>query len=134
VNPPLGLPAPERDPEAPDAYQWLSFERFVARVAEAMSMLVPELRVEVNETRLQVHRATAFARIGRTATGAVIVFMQGDAAVLRAELELTSKSVYDVTADLVGFFCGASLSTLSLYPHRDAVAVPVRPRRWNQRY
>ena len=53
---------------------------------------------------------------------------------MRGELELTTKSVYEVTADLVGFFCGASLSTLSLYPHHDAVAVPARPRRWNQRY
>jgi hypothetical protein len=54
--------------------------------------------------------------------------------VLRGELQLSTKSVYEVTADLVGFFCGASLSTLSLYPHRDPAPVPTRRRRWNQRY
>ena len=69
---------------------------------------VRSARVDFDESRLQVRRATEFARVDRTASGATIVFMQRDAAVLRGELELTTKSVYEVTADLVGFFCGAA--------------------------
>jgi hypothetical protein len=134
MNARLGLPAPERDAEAPHAYQWLGFEAYVARIAETMSMLVPELRVDVDEDGLQVRRGTAFARIDRAVNGATVVFTQHEAAVLRGDLQLTTKSVYEVTADLVGFFCGASLSTLSLYPHRDPAPVAARPRRWNQRY
>ncbi len=134
MNARLGLPAPERDPQTPGAYQSLGFDAFVARIAEALSMLVPELRVDVSTSGLQIRRATAFARIDRSATGAAIVFAQSDAAVLRGDLQMSTKSVYEVTADLVGFFCGASLSTLSLYPHRDSKAVAPRRRRWNQRY
>jgi hypothetical protein len=134
MNARLALPAPERDAEAPHGYQWLGFDDYVARVAEAMSTLVPELRVDVNADGLQVRRATAFARIDRTSTGASIVFLQREAAVLRSNLQLTTKSVYEVTADLVGYFCGASLSTLSLYPHHDPAPPAPRRRRWNQRY
>ncbi len=134
MNARLGFPAPERDTEAPHAYQWLGFPEYVARIAEAMSMLVPELRVDVNADGLQVRRATAFARIDRTTTGATIVFKQRESAVLRGNLQLSTKSVYEVTADLVGYFCGASLSTLSLYPHHDPAPVAPRRRHWNQRY
>jgi hypothetical protein len=134
MNSRLGLPAPERDAGTPHGYQRLAFDDFIARVAEAMSMLVPELRVNVNENGLQVRRATALARIDRTATGAAVIFTERAVTVLRGDLELTTKSVYEVTADLVGYFCGASLSTLSLYPHHDPAPVMAQPRRWNQRY
>jgi hypothetical protein len=134
MNARLGLPAPERDPDSPEEYLWLSFEAYVARIGEAVSALVPELSVDVDVDGLQIRRGTEFARIERTATGAAIVFAQRERAVLRRDLQLTTKLVYEVTADLVGFFCGASLSTLSLYPHRDPTPAAPRRRRWNQRY
>ena len=96
---------------------------------------MPQLRtVRSGDGKIVVHRGNATACIDRDSRGITVVLLQRDTVVLRATTQPTPHSAYEVTADLVGFFCGASLSTLSLYPHRGPKPVLPRRRRWNQRY
>jgi hypothetical protein len=118
-----------------DVSQWLEFDAYTLRIRETIGALMPNLRaVRDDGGRIALQRGNAIAIIDRDAAGVRVVLAQRDAVVLRATTQPTPQSAYELTADLVGFFCGASLSTLSLYPHRGPKPVPQRRRRWNQRY
>jgi hypothetical protein len=118
-----------------DVAQWLEFDAYTLRIRESMDALMPHLRtVRSDDGRFVLHRGNATACIDRNAGGVSVVLVQRDTVVLRGMTQPTPQSAYELTADLVGFFCGASLSTLSLYPHRGPKPVESRRRRWNQRY
>ena len=124
------VPAPQRD-----YARYLTFDAYVGGICDALPILVPGMRIENDATAIVFRRGNATVRIGHESPGnASVAFAQQAVAVLRSTTPMTSKTMYDVTADLVGFFCGASLSTLSLYPHRGPKPVLQRRRRWNQRY
>ena len=124
-------PSSHRD----DVTQWLEFDAYTQRVHESVEALMPQLRtVRSADGKIVVYRGNAIASIDRDARGVSVVLLQRDTVVLRAMTQATARSAYELTADLVGFFCGASLSTLSLYPHRGPKPVLPRRRRWNQRY
>lgn len=113
----------------------MTFDAYVGRICEALPVLVPGMRIESDADAILLCRGNATVRIGFDPPGrAAIAFTQHRVAVLRSHTPMTSKTVHDVTADLVGFFCGASLSTLSLYPHRGPKPVLQRRRRWNQHF
>lgn len=118
-----------------DVTQWLEFDAYTQRVRDTMDALLPQLRmVRGDDGRIVLQRGNATACIDRDARGVTVVLLQRDVVVLRGVTRPTPQSAYEVTADLVGFFCGASLSTLSLYPHRGPKPALPRRRRWNQRY
>ena len=114
----------------------LAFDVYVARIREALPILVPGMRIEHEDGDVILfRRGNATVRIAYDSPGnAAVAFVQARVPVLSSRTPMTSKTMYEVTADLVGFFCGASLSTLSLYPHRGPKPVLQRRRRWNQRY
>jgi hypothetical protein len=113
----------------------MAFDVYVGRICEALPVLVPGMRIENEADVILFRRGNATVRIAYDSPGnAAVAFAQARVPVLRSRTPMTSKTMYEVTADLVGFFCGASLSTLSLYPHRGPKPVLQRRRRWNQRY
>lgn len=128
------LPLPGR--HETDSQPWLGFETYTERLADSVPLLVPQVRaVRTPDGRLYLKRGNAAATIDwDSAIGVSIVLFQRNAPILRGTARLTAQSVYEVTADLVGFFCGASLCTMSVYPHREPRVVPPRRRRWNQHY
>jgi hypothetical protein len=115
---------------------WFAFEAYTLRIEQTMPALLPQLRIlRTGDGRVVLQRGTATAYIDRGTDGVSVLLVQRNAVVLRTATELTATSSYELIADLVGFFCGASLSTLWLYPHRDPKPVVPRPRRhWNRRY
>jgi len=118
-----------------DVAQWLEFDAYTLRVRETMAALMPQLRtVRTDDGRIVLQRGNATARVDRDPAGVSVVLFQRDAIVLRATTHATPQSAYELAADLVGFFCGASLCTFSLYPHRGPKPVLRRRRRWNQRF
>lgn len=118
-----------------DVSQWLQFDAYTLRIRETIGELMPQLRTaRSDDGRIVLQRGNATALIVRDAAGVSVVLIQRDTVVLRGMTQPTPQSAYELTADLVGFFCGASLSTLSLYPHRGPKPVLPRRRRWNQRY
>ena len=118
-----------------DVGQWLEFDAYTLRIHEMMEALMPQLRrVRTDDGSVVLRRGNATAYIERGTTGVCVVLFQRDVVVLRGTASATPQSAYELTADLVGFFCGASLSTLSIYPHRGPKPDLPRRRRWNQRY
>jgi len=52
-----------------------------------------------------------------------------------SSLPRPDNAIYELTADLVGFFCGAPLETMSIFPHRSPrVELPKRGRRRRSAY
>lgn len=122
-------------PRGDDVTRWLEFDAYTLRIRETMEALMPQLRaVRTDDGRIVLYRGNASASIDRNAAGVSVVLVQRDTVVLRGTTRPSAQSAYELSADLVGFFCGASLSTLSLYPHRGPKPVLARRRRWNQRY
>jgi hypothetical protein len=81
---------------------------------------------------LLCRREGATAHIARSsAYEAFIVFGQRGVVQLHGRIDLQAETLHDIVADIVGFLCGAPLSSLSIYPHHDArpVAAPKRRRR-----
>ncbi|HEV3087402.1 MAG TPA: hypothetical protein VGX96_09285 [Candidatus Elarobacter sp.] len=113
----------------------IAFDVYVGRICEALPILVPGMRIENEADVIFFRRGNAMVKIAYDSPGnAAVAFTQARVPVLSSRTPMTSKTMQEVTADLVGFFCGASLSTLSLYPHRGPKPVLQRRRRWNQRY
>ena len=108
----------------------ISFELFVTELVGALATLLPECAS-------QRARAAAFGRGSanvelsiQRASFATVVFRQGCQRVLAGSVPLSAAGLNDLGADLVGFFCGASLTTLALYPRTEPVCKPrTRPRR-----
>lgn len=109
----------------------LSFDFFVDELAAALAMLMPEVRVTALEGGVRLRRGSATAEvISNRPLVATVVLKQDCERVLGAGVAITAQGLNDLAADLVGFFCGASLVTLSIYPHVDPPRqTRTRPRR-----
>lgn len=110
----------------------ISVEMFVDELVAALSALVPEIRVlylgdGVRFTRGALSAELAWHR-GSTAT---VLMAQGNERVLAGGVPATPDGLNELAADLVGFFCGAPLTTLALFPHPDGMPrkPAARPRR-----
>ncbi len=114
-----------------DTCDSIPFDVFQEELAGALATLLPEVRVAPREDGLRFGRGSATCEVtvqrGGTAT---IVFRHGFERVLSGGVPLSARGLNDLAADLVGFFCGASLTTLALYPRSGPVCAPrVRKRR-----
>ena len=109
----------------------ISFELFVTELVGALATLLPEVRVAAREGGLRFGRGSANVELSiQRASFATVVFRQGCQRVLAGSVPLSAAGLNDLGADLVGFFCGASLTTLALYPRTEPVCKPrTRPRR-----
>ncbi|MDB5072713.1 MAG: hypothetical protein JWM87_3824, partial [Candidatus Eremiobacteraeota bacterium] len=110
----------------------LSAQTFVDELVAALAALLPEVRVVylINGVHLGRGAITADLAWHRMST-ATVALCHGGERVLSAGVPATPDGLNELAADLVGFFCGAPLTTLALFPHADgAPRKPVaRPRR-----
>ena len=109
----------------------LSSETFVDELVLALAALVPEVRVVYSVDGVRLGRGAISAELAwhRIAT-ATVVLRHGCERVLGGGVPATPDGLNELAADLVGFFCGAPLTTLALFPHEGAPRKPVaRPRR-----
>ena len=109
----------------------LSFREFSGETADLIHVLMPDVRVERGDDALLCRREGATAHLAR-ASGfdAMIVFGQRGVVQLHGRVDLREDMLHDIVADIVGYLCGAPLSSLSIYPHHDArPVVPKRRRR-----
>jgi hypothetical protein len=110
----------------------LSTETFVDELVAALSALVPEVRVVYLADGIRCGRGAVTADLSwQRSSIATVVLRHGYERVLGAGVPATPDGLNELAADLVGFFCGAPLTTLALFPHPDgAPRKPVaRPRR-----
>ncbi len=114
-----------------EACDVISFDLFATELVGALATLLPEVRVTGRDNGLRFGRGSANVEVTlQREFAATIVFRQGCERVLGGGVPLSAAGLNDLAADLVGFFCGASLTTLSLYPRTETVCTPrARPRR-----
>ena len=108
----------------------ISFEVFVDELTAALAAIVPQVRNGRIDAGKRFGRGSATADVtfhGRDAVA--VVLRHGCERVLAASLPLTPGGLNDLAADLVGFFCGAPLVTLSIFPRLAPVAMPTGRRR-----
>ena len=109
----------------------LSIATFIDELTAVLPALVPEARIVRGEGRLFFRRGVASAELGPYEPGALLLRMrQRGEVVLTAVVPATARGLNDLAADLVGYFCGAPLVTLALFPHRgERARLPVSRRR-----
>ena len=115
----------------------LSAETFVDELVAALAALVPEVRVVYLINGVHFGRGAITAELAwhRIPT-ATVSLCHGGERVLSACVPATPDGLNELAADLVGFFCGAPLTTLALFPHpggapRKPVARPRRRGPWD---
>ncbi len=110
---------------------YLSGETFVDELAAALASLVPEVRLTGGEGAVRFTRGAANAELWwYRETVATVVLRIGCERVLGGGVPATPDGLNELAADLVGFFCGAPLTTLALFPRPEGERKPVvRPRR-----
>ncbi|HZO95235.1 MAG TPA: hypothetical protein VFB22_15925 [Candidatus Baltobacteraceae bacterium] len=109
----------------------LSIATFLDELTAVLPALVPEARIVRGEGRLFFRRGVASAELTAYEPGTLVLRMRqrGDV-VLSAVVPSTARGLNDLAADLVGYFCGAPLVTLALFPHRgERARLPVSRRR-----
>jgi hypothetical protein len=125
----------EQRMEAP-AYGDLWFERLVDALEDELNGILPEVFTQRINGGLYLVRAQSECTIEpqQTDTASVVLRHRG-AAAFRGVATINPEAVYELTADLVGFFCGAPLETMSIFPHRAPRAeLPKRGRRRRSMY
>ncbi|MEA2719889.1 MAG: hypothetical protein QOJ39_1753, partial [Candidatus Eremiobacteraeota bacterium] len=110
----------------------ISTQMFDDELILAIAALVPEVRVTYVSDGVRFGRGAVNAEVlWHRASAATVVMRHGCERVLVGNVPATPDGLNEIAADLVGFFCGAPLTTLALFPHADGqVRKPVaRPRR-----
>jgi hypothetical protein len=109
----------------------ISFELFQDELIGGLATLLPEVRVAPRAGGVRFGRGSATVDVTSARDESVkIVFRHAFDRVLGGMVPLTAEGLNDLAADLVGFFCGASLSTLALFPKTEPVNKPrLRKRR-----
>ncbi len=122
------LSAPAAAPETSVA---LSIETFIEELASVLPALVPEARIVRGEHSLFFRRGVASAEIVKCDRSTlVLVLRQRGEKLLHAAIPATARGLNDLAADLVGYFCGAPLVTLAVFPQRgERARLPVSRRR-----
>jgi hypothetical protein len=96
----------------------LTFDDFVYEIAEMLPALLPQVRVLRTSPTVLCRRATATAEIYPISHNeAVVLLSRNNVVELHGTILFTTSALNNTVADLVGFFCGASVSTLSIYRH-----------------
>jgi hypothetical protein len=109
----------------------LSVATFVDELAAVLPALVPEARIVRLDSGLFFRRGVASAElVRRDDVSLVLTLRQRGDLLLRSVIPSTARGLNDLAADLVGYFCGAPLVTLALFPHRgERARLPVTRRR-----
>lgn len=112
-----------RDPE-------LSFSMFIEELGAAIINLVPEVRPTPADNGIRLRRGVLSADVVSAVAdaGATVILRHGIERAFAGNATMTPEGLNDLAADLVGFFCGASLVTLSICT-RPEQRIPPRPRR-----
>jgi hypothetical protein len=110
---------------------FITFELFGDELVAALATLLPEVRVIEIADGLRFGRGSATVDVTQQRdVAATIVFRHAFERVLGGVVPLSAQGLNDLGADLVGFFCGAALTTLALHPRSGPVLAPrARPRR-----
>jgi len=113
-----------------EACDFIPFDVFMDELVGAMATLLPEVRVAAREDGLRFGRGSATTEVSlQRASAVTVVFRHGFERVLSGSVALTPGGLNDLAADFVGFFCGASLTTLALFPRTEPVRAPQVGRR-----
>ena len=121
--------------EAP-LYGDLWFDRLVDALEDELNGILPEVFTQRVNGGLYLVRAQSECTIEpQQADTASVVLRHRGAPAFRGVATIRPEAVYELTADLVGFFCGAPLETMSIFPHRMPRAeLPKRGRRRRSAY
>jgi hypothetical protein len=96
----------------------LTFDDFVFEIAEMLPALLPQVRVLRTSPTVMCRRGTALAEIYPISHNEAVVLLSRNTVVeLHGTILFTTSALNNTVADLVGYFCGASVSTLSIYRH-----------------
>jgi hypothetical protein len=110
----------------------ISTQMFDDELIAALTALVPEVRVTYVGDGVRFARGLVNAELlWHRASTATVVLRHGPERVLVGNVPATPDGLNEIAADLVGFFCGAPLTTLAFFPHTGGeIRKPVaRPRR-----
>lgn len=117
--------------EAP-AYGGLWFERLVDALEDELNGILPEVFTQRVNGGLYLVRAQSECTIEpQQADTASVIFRHRGAPAFRGVAPTNPEAAYELTADVVGFFCGAPLETMSIFPHRTPK--PEAPKRGRRR-
>jgi hypothetical protein len=106
-------------PEHGSGYE-LTLAVFAEELAAALAVLVPEARMVELFGGLRFVRGNATAALRWYRPGTVtVVLRQGCERVLGGGVPVTPAGLDSLAADLVGFFCGAPIATLAMFPHPE---------------
>jgi len=114
----------------------LWFDRLVDALEDELNGILPEVFTQRVNGALYLVRAQSECMIEpqQVDTASVVLRHRG-APAFRGVATIGPEAVYELTADLVGFFCGAPLETMSIFPHRMPRAeLPKRGRRRRSTY
>ncbi len=104
-----------------DRAELYMFDDFIAEIAELLPTLLPQVSAARTRTMLVCVRGVARAELYPISRAeAVVVLSRRGVVELHGTIVfagLATSSINHIVADLVGFFCGASVSTLSMFPH-----------------
>jgi hypothetical protein len=96
----------------------LTFDDFVFEIAEMLPALLPQVRVVRTSPTVVCRRGPAQAEIYPISHSEAVLLLSRNALVeLHGTILFTTSALNNTVADLVGYFCGASVSTLSIYRH-----------------
>jgi hypothetical protein len=125
----------EQRMEAP-LYGGLWFDRLVDALEDELNGILPEVFTQRVNGGLYLVRAQSECTIEpQHVDTASVVLRQRGAPAFRGVATVSPESAYELTADLVGFFCGAPLETMSIFPHRlPRAELPKRGRRRRAAY
>ena len=114
-----------------DAYlSNLSVEVFLHELAGALVHFVPQVRIVRIERGLRFGRGSATADVSALRPSVLTVVLRHSCErVLGGGVLVTADGLNELAADLVGFFCGAPLVTLALYPRDAEAPKPARAKR-----
>jgi hypothetical protein len=114
----------------------LWFDRVVDALEDELNEILPEVFTQRINGGLYLVRAQSECTLEpHQLDSASATFRHRGTTAFRAVASIGPEAIYELTADLVGFFCGAPLETMSIFPHRSPrVELPKRGRRRRSAY
>jgi len=114
----------------------LWFDRVADALEDELNEILPEVFTQRMNGGLYLVRAHSECTLEpHQADSATVTFRHRGTTAFRVVAPIGPEAAYELTADLVGFFCGAPLETMSIFPHRQPrVELPKRGRRRRNAY